>query len=268
MMPQISAIGKYLDQPLLTAKLNKKVPVILGTGSAILFADSIVPMWNDCKDSTALVCAPADVLMRARVNDIYFETEEKYLSGELKHPLGYFSANTMVLNLEGMRKKYTEKNVYEANTNRWGSLRNQSEIYNILCQDNVEYIDQKYCVHTASNEYLAYQLPYAPFDDYKKLLKAQKAPVIMAYQSNDPWEMNKTEMHYAFWKVARETPFYEQYLMHSAFWDRQRDRQPKDILNTLFPVGHSMRGKLSRLFPKGSKRYKTVKKLLSVLRMK
>ena len=41
-MPRISAIGKYLDQPLLTAKLNKNIPAILGVGSSVVFADAML----------------------------------------------------------------------------------------------------------------------------------------------------------------------------------------------------------------------------------
>lgn len=37
-MPQISSIGKFLDQPLLTAKLNKNIPAILTLGSGIVLA--------------------------------------------------------------------------------------------------------------------------------------------------------------------------------------------------------------------------------------
>lgn len=40
-MPRISAIGKYLDQPLLTAKINKNVPAMLGAGSAIVFLNAM-----------------------------------------------------------------------------------------------------------------------------------------------------------------------------------------------------------------------------------
>lgn len=40
-MPQISAIGKFLDQPLLTAKINKNIPAILAMGSAVVFANEM-----------------------------------------------------------------------------------------------------------------------------------------------------------------------------------------------------------------------------------
>lgn len=36
-MPHISSIGKYLDQPLLTAKINKNIPAILTIGSGAIF---------------------------------------------------------------------------------------------------------------------------------------------------------------------------------------------------------------------------------------
>lgn len=40
-MPRISAIGKFLDQPLLTAKINKNIPAVLAIGSACVFANEM-----------------------------------------------------------------------------------------------------------------------------------------------------------------------------------------------------------------------------------
>lgn len=40
-MSTISAIGKYLDQPLLTAKINRNVPAMLTLGAGAIFTDTI-----------------------------------------------------------------------------------------------------------------------------------------------------------------------------------------------------------------------------------
>ena len=40
-MPQISSIGKFLDQPILTAKLNKNMPAILTGGSSLFLANQL-----------------------------------------------------------------------------------------------------------------------------------------------------------------------------------------------------------------------------------
>lgn len=53
-MPPIHAIGKYLDQPLLTAKINNSVPAVLGVGSAVIFADSMRKTPEHDRKKTAL----------------------------------------------------------------------------------------------------------------------------------------------------------------------------------------------------------------------
>lgn len=40
-MIKVSSVGKFLDQPILTAKLNKNMPAILGAGTAIFFAKQL-----------------------------------------------------------------------------------------------------------------------------------------------------------------------------------------------------------------------------------
>lgn len=53
-MPQISAIGKYLDQPLLTAKLNKNIPAILTIGSSAVFVKEVHNSPEHKRKKTAL----------------------------------------------------------------------------------------------------------------------------------------------------------------------------------------------------------------------
>ena len=53
-MPQISAIGKYLDQPLLTAKINKNVPAMLTLGAGAVFTDIVKNSPRDERKKNAL----------------------------------------------------------------------------------------------------------------------------------------------------------------------------------------------------------------------
>ena len=53
-MPSVSAIGKYLDQPLLTAKINKNVPAMLTLGSAAVFANAVKESPRDKRKKNAI----------------------------------------------------------------------------------------------------------------------------------------------------------------------------------------------------------------------
>lgn len=53
-MSPISAIGKYLDQPLLTAKINKNVPAMLTLGAGAVFTDTVKKSPKDERKKNAL----------------------------------------------------------------------------------------------------------------------------------------------------------------------------------------------------------------------
>lgn len=53
-MPHISAIGKYLDQPLLTAKINKNIPAVLTIGSSAVFLKEINNAPENKRKKTAI----------------------------------------------------------------------------------------------------------------------------------------------------------------------------------------------------------------------
>ena len=234
----------------------------------MLFADSIIPLWDTHKDTTAMVCAPKDILMLARINDIYPETEEEYISAQLKNPFGYFYTDSMLWNLDAMRMEFSIDAVRAASFNTKESLRSCKEILNVLCCNNAELIGQEYNVWYPTDSGLQYQLPYAPCADYLALLKAQKSPVVIAYQWDTPWFDFGNPVSNLFWKSVRQTSFYEQTISHMVMRNNCVEREDKDVLNRLFPRGKKMRGYLSRLFPKGSKRHTIVRRILHFFHMR
>lgn len=237
-------------------------------GPKVLFAGSIVPLWEAHRETRALVCAPKDILMLARINDIYPETEWNYVSAQLKDPYGYFYTDSMLWNLEATRERFGIDEIKAAAINTLGQPRSGKELLNVLCGGSVEYIGQEYNVWYPTDGGLQYQLPYAPCGDYLALLKAQKAPVVIAYQFDTPWFDFGNPVSARFWAAARQTVFYEQMLAYMHERKNSVAREDRDILNKLFPRGKSMRGILSRLFPKGSRRNTFVKKLLHLFHMR
>lgn len=241
---------------------------ILVYGPKVLFAGSIVPLWDSSRASNALVCAPCDILMQARINDIYRETEENYISQQMQDPFKYFSLNSMVWNLKKMRQAYDIDEIEKYITNSMNQVRSTKELLNILCCEDAEKVGQEYNVWFPTDDYLKYQLPYAPCDDYLELLKAQKKPVVICYQFDSPWFDFCNPVSNLFWKSVRQTSFYEQTLSFMMTRKMSVDDEDRDVLNTLFPRGRAMRGILSRLFPKGTGRYAFVKKTLHFFHMR
>ena len=241
---------------------------VLVYGPKVLFAGSIVPLWEAHKDTAFLVCAPKDILKLARINDIYPETEWNYVSAQLKDPYGYFYTDSMLWNLEAMRAQVGIDAVNAAAINTLGQPRAGKELLNVLCCNSVEVIGQEYNVWYPTDGGLQYQLPYAPCGDYLALLKAQKAPVVIAYQFDTPWFDFGNPVSTRFWGATRRTAFYEQTLAY--MYERRTSvaKEDRDVLNKLFPKGKLLRRILSRLFPKGSRRNAFVKKLLHLFHMR
>lgn len=241
---------------------------ILVYGPKVLFSDSVTPLWEAHKDTVSLVCAPKDILMLARMNDIYPETEWNYVSAQLKEPFGYFYADSMLWNLEGMRRAFGIDAIKASSINTLGQLRSAKEILNILCCDYVEIIGQEYNVWYPVNAELQYQLPYAPCADYLALLKAQKKPVVIVYQWDIPWFDFGNPVSACFWASIRQTCFYEQTIAYMLDRKNSVSKGDRDILNKLFPRGKNARGVLSRIFPKGSRRNTFVKRILHIFHLR
>lgn len=234
-------------------------------GDHLLFADSICEMWKEARASSKLVAAPCDIVKCAQITDIYSETAEKYISKQVQRPLNWFNAGTCVLNLKEFRETLTLQQVYSKCLNNLGDMRNPYEYLNVVCEGSVAILDQRWNTWFESNEYLKYALPRAPLNKYKALQVARKKPGIVSYMPNDTLEAETNELTYLYWDTARHTPFYEQNLATMIEFRIARTQKPsRDVLNKWFPRSGRMRGILSLLFPKGSKRNSFVRKILSI----
>lgn len=248
--------------PWLFPEVNK----ITVFGPNILFKKSIVDLWlQDIENKPA--AAPADILMRAKVNDIYEETAEKYLSKQMRNPLNYFSTNAVIINTEYIRNHYTEAEIYECSWNNDNHLRSSTETLNVLLEGKVEIISQQWNTMYESNDYLKYQLPYAPNDDYMQLLSARKNPYIVSYMPNDPWIPAVNEVDVEFWEIARHLPLYHKYLAHMSYMVAPGDKDNRKMIDKIFPHNSSIRGWMIKLLPNGSLRRKFAKKILHLLKL-
>jgi len=234
---------------------------MLAFGPNILFRDAVDELWTADLEG-ALVAAPADILMRAKVNDIYVETGEKYLSKQMKDPLGYFSVAAMVLDLEQIREQYTQEDVYIASWNKEKKVRLSSEVLNVLLEGKTKILPQKWNTVYESNDYLKYQLPYAPKCDYLELLAARKNPSIISYMPDDVWLSHLNEADIAFWKVAEKLPIYQKYIAYMAYVCAPGKKEIIKPIDKIFPHHGKIRGFLIKIFPQGSARRKVAKRLL------
>ena len=256
--------------PYIFHKYDKAIVV----GENNIFCDDIASMWEEAKKKESAIYAPKDLFMISLANDIYVETAEIRLKGQIKNHLHVFSTNILVWDLKNGRESVPEKDVakkyVDVDKVEKRKLLSKGELMNMLYENNFSFAPQEYCTLYESNIPFQRQLPYAPLADFQGLLAVRKQPKVINYLSNDPWEDGLySETYDMFWKIAYTTGFQEMYRKRGidlAIYRTKHDN--RSLLVKLFPPDGSMRGKMTKILPPGTKRNEMTKRLLSVLRFR
>ena len=199
--------------------------------------------------------------MLAQLNSVFSKTKYDYLSKQMLHPYKYHSISAMKIDLDVCRKKYSVPDLFAYLFNSGKQLRNDEEIINVAFEGMIQTIEQKWCVWYDSNPVLVSSLPYAPRNAYQEMLKARQEPAVISYSENDPYE-TFSDFTERFWRVARNTPMYEfcqaQFAVHY-----KNTRRPKNITKQIKKDNPMAAATLRYVFPKSSKRYRIVKRIMS-----
>lgn len=228
----------------------------------ILFKDSVVSLWEEQLENDQMIAAPYDAVMQAKINDIFVATADTTLRAKMKDPYNYFSCSAMLWNFEKYRDCYDENAVKQASTNKNGDIAFYEETLNVLCENRVKIVDQRWNTWLVSNERLKDQLPYAPYSVYSELLKAQKNPAIIRYEEDDPWRPQGNQLDIMFWGIARQLPIYERYLSHLVDRCTHPEISKLSGIVRFFPVGTRRRKLVQIVFPRGSLRYRIARRLV------
>lgn len=245
-----------------------------GRPEMLFFTDRILmecppdELWNVRLEDGACIAAAREAYMLARINDIYPETEFSYLREQMKDPYAYFSASAMKVDLKAYCQKYSLQQMAGFLINTLQQVRNGEEILNIAFEGCIRWLDQKWCVWYNNSPYLEQILPYAPRAVYQELLKARRAPGVVKYLKYDPFSVSYTELSPLFWEAAGHTPLYPYCLLYaSRVVNGMQEDGSTHLIDKVFRRGTKLRALLSRLLPKGSRRHRTIKKILSILHL-
>ena len=238
-----------------------------------IFVDSIKELDKQLKEQQTTISAPKDIVTRALINDIYRQTAEIRLSKVLKTPLNYFSTNILLWDFDKARKTKRKEEISNSFLYKDGfigsRLRSKSEVMNIVYENDVTFLDQKYNVLFESNQLLKDKLSYAPLSDLRELTKARQHPVVITFLPNDPWEIMYSPTYRSYWQIAEKTGLLEIIRYRGTELSIYRSKHDnRSILIKLFPADSTMRGKLTKIFPPNSKRSDVVKKVLSLFHLR
>lgn len=243
---------------------------VLVFGTHLIFNKSIVSLWNEKLTDEQWIAAPPDVLMLAKINDIFADTAENHLRQQMENPYNYFSSDVLLWDLQKFRAHIQLSDVLNAYWDNQGNPRNASEILNILCENHCKKLSQKWNTLTDSNDYLKKQLPFAPASTFKDLQTARKDPFILSYLPDDPWVSQENEIAQIFWGYAKQLPIYGRYLAHLSNRCAVLVSAPVkvDLVDRFFPIGSKRREAMKNLLPRSSKRYWKVMAFLKRFHLK
>lgn len=156
---------------------------------------------------------PADNVIDPKRKD-YIDNELK-----IKDPYGYFQAGVLLLNLDEMRKSFTTKKALEFAASRHWEYQDQ-DVLNYLAQRKVKYLDTRWNVlYDWEFRRIKNVISRAPINMYMDYIESRKSPKIIHYGGTiKPWQRADCDFGDEYWKIARESAYYELILGRMAEW--------------------------------------------------
>lgn len=188
-------------------------PKVLYLDSDMIIRRDVAELYHlDLGDN--LIGAALDPDFAGQCNGADVETRrycERVL--KLKDPFKYFQAGVLLLNVAELNKTVTVKQLFDMSDTGIYKYSDQ-DILNVICEDRVTYIDMSWNMLTDCDHYRWHHvIKFAPryiMDAYEE---SRKHPYVIHYAGFlKPWMKPDEDFTYEFWKVARDTPYYEKIL--------------------------------------------------------
>ena len=248
---------------------------------------------------TKLLVIDSDLILQGDIAEIYNQDISDYLAGackdivfmgmlnlnrddnileyvkydlKLKKPYNYVNTGILLLNTLNIRKQFEfNKMIQETSSVQYRIL--EQDLINILFEDQIKFIDNKYNHMAEVNIWVTENIANAP-KKYNYINKqVHKNPFVIHYANQPkPWSNPNIPYSYKWWEIARKTPFYEIILQRMTYEQSNhisftkldhfsRIMFPFKWLKKVHKVGY-IRQIADRLLPHGTKRRKIVKKLI------
>lgn len=265
-------VGTAPALPMLPYYLKDCSEILVFTENTII-NQAIDALWDMKLAPGKVIAAPLDTLKLAQVNDIFPETAYDYLKGQMKDPYQFHGIHCMKVNLDAYREKYSPEELKPYYFTRHKLLRRKDEILNIAFEGAFETISQEWGTWYDSSWYLKRQLAYAPKALYQETMAARKNAIVVAYEEKNPWDLAMNEVTQLYWGYASKTPFYEYLLAYRSSFQNQRTEEAEkrkhhvDLSETLFPKGSKRYKTVLKIMPKDGKLFKKAKETLAKFNM-
>lgn len=190
----------------------------------------------------------------------------RYLIREVKmeDPYSYFQAGVLLLNTKEMRSTHSLEEWFAFAGKKYRYL--DQDILNRYCQGRVKYLDMSWNTLIDCNNYrVPVLIRGAKASINEQYQNARKAPRIVHFAGfQKPWNQRGVDMETEFWKYARITPFYEQFLF-SVFLSASANNDSLSPIGVKGTLKIWIKKKGDKWFPKGTKRRGIMKRLFGWL---
>lgn len=188
---------------------------------------------------------------------------------KLKRPYDYVNTGVMLMNLEHIRKNYTEQETVNFFRENHFRIQEQDGL-NVFFEGDIKFLDLKWNYYVEVQPAIKWAITWAPqksqqayrgINPYYK----DKAPYIIHYASQPkPWINAEVKHADIWWKYAKNTDFY-----HICLYRMMQATHPliqqvsfaRKVADKLLPKGTKRRDMLKSIIPKDSPQWNFLKKL-------
>lgn len=164
---------------------------------------------------------------------------------KLKDPFAYAQAGVLVLNVEALNQRTSVQELF-AMADSGDYKYSDQDILNIVCEGRIHWIDMAWNMLIDSRRQRYGIIKSAPAYILDAYEQARKHPYIIHYAGDSkPWDNPWEDFAQEFWKMARQTPYYEELL-----WRAAKKREEKSV-PAQKAAGIAVRA-AKKVLPKGS----------------
>lgn len=243
------------------------IPDLLPQYDKVLYLDGDLVAMNDVAElydtdiENYALAGVLDVVGMGTVNGWQPEMLEYYKERvRLKNPMMQFNAGVLLMNLKEIRQQYTSKELAHFAEHTNFKFADQ-DVLNCLFQDQIKWLDFAWNAPNDQKDNLrGYVATFAPDKIYRAAQEALKHPKIIHFLGTvKPWYEPRYQYAEEYWKVMRDTPFYE-IVLHRMItencWAYTHMTEPQP------PKQRFLRRIAGKLLPLGTRRREAVKKLV------
>lgn len=134
----------------------------------------------------------------------------------MRDPYAYFQAGVLVLNTRELRRVHSIDEWLDVASNP-AYIYNDQDVLNVACEGRVRYLDASWNVTNDTFDRVGRIYALAPAAAYDAYLASRAHPKVVHFAGAiKPWGDASIDLAEHFWRVARETPFYEELLQSVA----------------------------------------------------